>query len=234
MDRESLRPLVEAQYGESRITVLSEETINAELDAEIEGITDDSHFDEACCKRIAQRLLRMNGNVAKEAGTQINDWKKKHPTPQVPPKTPPKVEEEDDNPKLKAMRDEIEELKKSLKQKDQKEADDKIIADVRKKFDAKFKEAKIEVKNYFADQVFGRFTLPTLNEGEQHDTSKLAEQAEKDYFEELKKAGIKYEKPRKQQPGGDTTDKAALEKREAYKAKLRSRGKLPKVEDEKK
>lgn len=233
MDRESLRPLVEAQYGESRITVLSDETINAELDAELEGITDDSHFDEACCKRIAQRLLRMNGNVAKEAGTQINDWKKKHPTQTPPPKDPPKPTEEDD-PKYKAMQEQINELKNSLKQKDQKEADDKVIADVRKKFNEKFKEAKIEVKNYFADQVFGRFKLPSLSDGEQYDVSKLADQAESDYIEELKKAGIKYEKPRKQESGGDTTDKAALAKREAYKAKLRARGKLPKVEEEKK
>lgn len=232
MDRESLRPLVEAQFGESRITVLSEETINAELDAELEGITDDSHFDEACCKRIAQRLLRMNGNVAKEAGTQINDWKKKHPT-QTPPKPDTKPTEEDD-PKYKAMQDQINELKNSLKQKDQKEADDKVIAEVRKKFNEKFKEAKIEVKNYFADQVFGRFKLPSLNDGEQYDISKLANQAENDYVEELKKAGIKYEKPRKEQPGGKTEDQAALAKREAYKAKLRARGKLPKVEEEKK
>ena len=219
MDRESLRPLVEAQFGESRITVLSEETINAELDAELEGITDDSHFDEACCKRIAQRLLRMNGNVAKEAGTQINDWKKKHPT-QTPPKPDTKPNEEDD-PKYKAMQDQINELKNSLKQKDQKEADDKVIAEVRKKFNEKFKEAKIEVKNYFADQVFGRFKLPSLNEGEQYDISKLANQAENDYVEELKKAGIKYEKPRKEQPGGKTEDQAALAKREAYKANSR-------------
>ena len=212
--------------------MLSEETINAELDAELEGITDDSHFDEACCKRIAQRLLRMNGNVAKEAGTQINDWKKKHPT-QTPPKPDTKPNEEDD-PKYKAMQDQINELKNSLKQKDQKEADDKVIAEVRKKFNEKFKEAKIEVKNYFADQVFGRFKLPSLNEGEQYDISKLANQAENDYVEELKKAGIKYEKPRKEQPGGKTEDQAALAKREAYKAKLRARGKLPKVEEEKK
>ena len=233
MDRESLRPLVEAQYGESRITVLSEETINAELDDALSGITEDSQADEAFCKRIAQRLLRMNGNVAKEAGTQINDWKKKHPT-QTPPKPNQQQTTEDEDPKYKAMQDQIDELKNSLKQKDQKEADDKVIAEVRKKFNEKFKEAKIEVKNYFADQVFGRFKLPTLSEGEQYDLTKLAEQAENDYVEELKKAGLKFEKPRKQQPGGEGPDKAALDKREAYKAKLRARGKLPKVEDEKK
>ena len=230
MDRESLRPLVDAQLGESHLTVLSEETINAELDAELEGITDDSHFDEACCKRIAQRLLRMNGNVTKEAGNQINDWKKKHPTPKIQQKEPPK-EGEDDDPKLKAMQDEINELKNSLKQKNQKEADDKIIAEVRKKFEAKFKESKIDVNSYFADQVFGRFQLPALGEGEQHDTAELAKKAEASYFEELKKAGLKFEKPRKEQQGGGGTDKQALAKREAYKAKLRARGKLPKIED---
>lgn len=233
MDRESLRPLVEAQLGESHITVLSEETINAELDAELEGITDDSHFDDARCKRIAQRLLRMNGNVTKEAGNQINDWKRKHPLPKPDPKPDPEPDpKEGDDPKVKALEEEVKELKNSLKQKDQKEADDRVIAEVRKKFNAKFKESNIEVKNYFADQVFGKFRLPALEEGEQHDTAKLAEQAEKSYFEELKSAGISYEKPRKQQNGGGGADKAAIAKREAYKAKLRARGKLPKIQEE--
>jgi len=232
MDRESLRPLVEAQYGESRITVLSEETINAELDDALTGITDDAQADEAFCKRIAQRLLRMNGNVAKEAGTQINDWKKKHPQQQQQnQQQQQQQQQEEEDPKLKAMQEQIEELKNSLKQKDQKEADSTVIAEVRRKFDAKFKESKIEVRGYFANQVFGRLTLPTLSEGEKHDTDALAQQAEKDYFEELKQAGIKFDKPRKQQNGGEGIDKAALAKREEYKAKLRSRGKLPKEEE---
>lgn len=234
MDRESLRPLVEAQYGESRITVLSEETINAELDAELEGITDDSHFDEACCKRIAQRLLRMNGNVAKEAGTQISDWKKKHPVQQPPkPNQTPDHQDEDD-PKLKAMKDEIEELKKSLKEKDEKAANDAVIAQVRAKLTNTFKEGKITPNSYFVDRAISKIKLPQLEEGQTHDIAKLAKDAEEGYYNELKAAGIKFEKPHK----GNQTDEngptqEALAKREAFKKRMQARGKLPKPEETK-
>lgn len=233
MDRESLRPLVEAQYGESRITVLSEETINAELDAELEGVTDDSHFDEACCKRIAQRLLRMNGNVAKEAGNQITDWKKKHPQ-QQPPKPNQQQQQDDDNPELKAMKDEIAELKKSLKEKDEKAANDAVIVQVRNKLNETFKEGKITPNSYFVNAVIAKIKLPTLEEGQTHDIAKLAKDAEEAYYKELKDAGIKFERPRKGQAHRtDGPDKEALAKREAFKAKMRARGKLPKPEEKK-
>jgi len=234
MDRESLRPLVEAQYGESRITVLSEETINAELDAELEGITDDSHFDEACCKRIAQRLLRMNGNVAKEAGNQITDWKKKHPQQQPPKPNQQQQQQDDDNPELKAMKDEIAELKKSLKEKDEKAANDAVIAQVRNKLNETFKEGKITPNSYFVNATIAKIKLPTLEEGQTHDIAKLAKDAEEAYYQELKDAGIKFERPRKgQEHRTDGPDKEAIEKREAFKAKMRARGRLPKPEEKK-
>ena len=234
MDRESLRPLVEAQYGESRITVLSEETINAELDAELEGITDDSHFDEACCKRIAQRLLRMNGNVAKEAGNQITDWKKKHPQQQPPKPNQQQQQQDDDNSELKAMKDEIAELKKSLKEKDEKAANDAVIAQVRNKLNETFKEGKITPNSYFVNATIAKIKLPKLEEGQTHDIDKLAKDAEEAYYQELKDAGIKFERPRKgQEQRTDGPDKEALAKREAFKAKMRARGKLPKPEEKK-
>ena len=235
MDRESLRPLVEAQYGESRITVLSEETINAELDEALEGITEDSQADEAFCKRIANRLIRMNGNVAKEAGTQINDWKKKHPV-QTPPKPKPNEhqEEDEDDPKLKALKDEIDGLKKSLKEKDEKAANDAVIAQVRNKLNETFKEGKITPNSYFVNAVIAKIKLPTLEEGQTHDIAKLAKDAEEAYYQELKDAGIKFERPRKgQEQRTDGPDKEALAKREAFKAKMRARGKLPKPEEKK-
>jgi hypothetical protein len=236
MDRESLRPLVDAQYGESRITVLSEETINAELDAELEGITDDSHFDEACCKRIAQRLLRMNGNVAKEAGTQINDWKKKHPVQhqQQQQQQQQQSQEDDDDPKMKAMRDEIDALKKSLKEKDEKAANDAVIAQVRSKLVATFKEGKITPNTYFVNQVIAKIQLPKLEDGQQHDIAKLAKDAEESYYQELKDAGIKFDKPRKGgQQQQDGPDEEALAKREAFKKRMQARGKLPKPAEDK-
>ncbi len=236
MDRESLRPLVEAQYGESRITVLSEETINAELDDALTGITDDAQADEAFCKRIAQRLLRMNGNVAKEAGTQISDWKKKHPVQQTPKpnQTTTVHQEEDDDPKLKAMKDEIEELKKSLKEKDEKAANDAVIAQVRSKLADTFKEGKITPNSYFVNQAISKIKLPKLEEGQTHDIAKLAKQAEEGYYDELKAAGIKFEKPHKGSPTEENgPTKEALAKREAFKKQMQAKGKLPKPEETK-
>ena len=229
MDRESLRPLVEAQYGESRITVLSEETINAELDDALEGITDDAQVDDAFTKRIASRLLRMNGNVAKEAGTQITNWKQKHPIPQpkedVKPEPTPQPTED---PKLKAMEDEIAALKQSLKEKDEKEANDAAKSKVRAKFYEKYKELGITPKEYFVNQVFSKFQLPTLSEGESYDIDSLQKTFDANYTSELKAAGIDIEKPRKGTFGkSDKPDAAALKKREEFKARMRSKGKLP-------
>lgn len=236
MDRESLRPLVEAQYGESRITVLSDETINAELDDALTGITEDGQADEAFCKRIAQRLLRMNGNVAKEAGTQINDWKKKHPVQQQQQQQKPSGEasgtEDDTDPQLKAMQAQIEELKKSLKEKDEKAANDAVVAQVRSKLGEKFKEGGITPNSYFVNQVIGKMKLPTLEEGQTHDIAKLAKSAEEAYYQELKDAGIKFERPRKgQQNRTDGPDEEALAKREAFKKRMQAKGKLPKPKE---
>ena len=64
MDRESLRPLVETALGDTKLTVLSAESVNAELDDALVGITDDAQVDDAFAKRVADRLIRMNGNVS--------------------------------------------------------------------------------------------------------------------------------------------------------------------------
>jgi len=231
MDRESLRPLVEAQYGESRITVLSEETINAELDDALEGITEDSQADEAFCKRIAQRLLRMNGNVAKEAGTQITDWKKKHPQQTPPPPKPNGKEGDEDDPKYKALMAEVEGLKRSLKEKDEKAANDAVIAQVRNKLTSTFKDGGITPNSYFVNQVVAKIQLPKLEDGQTHDIAKLAKDAETAYYKELKDAGIKFERPRRgQQSRTDGPDEEALAKREAFKKRMQAKGKLPKPE----
>lgn len=246
MDRESLRPLVEAQLGESRLTVLSEETINAELDDALTGITDDAQVDDAYAKRIADRLKRMNGNVAKEAGNQIRDYKSRFSAggdggtgaAGGGGKTGKSEsagggggsEGSDEIAELKAQ---ISALQTSLNEKAAKEAASAVLAEVREKFVATFKEGGITAREYFVNQVFGKFKLPTLADGESYDIDALAKDAEERYFKELKSAGIKYEKPHKGGSGGgsDGPDKAALAKREEFKARMRSKGKLPEVKD---
>lgn len=97
-----------------------------------------------------------------------------------------------------------------------------------------FKEGKITPNSYFVNATIAKIKLPKLEEGQTHDIDKLAKDAEEAYYQELKDAGIKFERPRKgQEHRTDGPDKEALAKREAFKAKMRARGKLPKPEEKK-
>lgn len=231
MDRESLKPLVEAQLGESRLTVLSEETINAELDDALIGITDDAQVDDAYTKRIAERLKRMNGNVTKEAGFQINEYKKRSQQDKKPGKVTVDEPEGDDTV-LEQMRAQLETMQRRLDEKDAKAANDAVLADVRSRFTSNLKEGGLSVRDYFVNQVFSKFKLPELAEGESYDVDELAKDIESRYYKELKSAGIKFDKPHKGGSGSGAggADAVALARREAFKEQMRSKGKLPKSE----
>lgn len=212
MDRESLRPLVEAQFGESQLTVLSEETINAELDEALEGITEDSQVDDAFAKKLATRLLRLNGNVASDAGKQINDWKKKHPTTQ-PPKPNEKGGNDDENKsELQKLLERVEKMETAQKQKAEKDANDAIFADVEKGFRAKFKEAGLEVNNYIFRQTLRDLEIPETEEGQKVKVSDLVKTLEREYTKNLKEAGLDKRdtsKPRFGSSGGGKGESAA-------------------------
>ena len=216
MDRESLRPLVEAQFGESHLTVLSEETINAELDEALEGITDDAQVDDAFTKKLATRLLRLNGNVTSEAGRQITDWKKKHPTPKpgTPPATPPKGEEGGDGgeeTEMQKLLKRVEAMENAQKQKAVKEANDAIYADVKKGFEAKFKEAGIEINKYILKQTLRDLEIPETEEGEKVNVGDLVKTLERDYLRNMKEAGFDKKETSKPRFGsrGSTGESAA-------------------------
>lgn len=229
MDRESLRPLVEAALGETKLTVLSAESINAELDDALVGITDDAQVDDAFAKRVAGRLIRMNGNVAKDAGNQINDWKRRHPvqkTTEEATEEPVKV-----TPEMQALIDRIDALEKSSKAREVKAANDAVVANVREGLASLFKEGGITANPYFVDRAFAGFKLPELAEGEQYDINALIKSAESTYYSEMKKAGIDYAKPRRGNRGnGDGPDKEALDRRKAFIEKQRRSGRLPNKE----
>lgn len=214
MDRESLRPLVEAQFGESHLTVLSEETINAELDEALEGITDDAQVDDAFTQRIATRLLRLNGNVTSEAGRQINDWKKKHPAPK--PNTPPAKPNDDDGggeeTEMQKLLKRVEAMENAQRQKAEKDANDAIMTDVKKGFKAKFKDAKIEVNEYILRQTLRDLEIPETEEGEKVNIGDLVKTLERDYLKNMKEAGFGKEdtsKPRFGSRGGGGGESAA-------------------------
>lgn len=231
MDRESLRPLVESALGDTRLTVLSAESINAELDDALVGITDDNQVDDNFAKRVAARLVRMNGNVAKDAGSQINDWKKRHPI--QPQQSQPEEEQKPEvSPEMKALLDRIDALEKGNRIREAKAANDAVMADVRKNLTARFKDGGVTANPYFLDQAFAGFKLPELSEGESYDIDTLSKDVESRYFSEMKKAGIEYAKPRRGGGGnGSGPDQEALNKRAAFIEKQRKSGRLPQAKE---
>lgn len=231
MDRESLRPLVETALGNTKLTVLSAESFDAELDDALAGITDDAQVDDAFTKRIADRLIRMNGNIAKDAGAQINDWKKRHPL-QAEKKSDEEEKSTGLTPEMQALADRLDALEKSNKIREAKAANDAVVAQVKDGLATLFKEGGITANQYFVDRAFADFKLPELGEGEKYDINGLVKSAESAYFSELKKAGIEYAKPRKGGGGkGAGPDKEALDRRAAFMEKQRRSGRLPKKEE---
>lgn len=228
MDRESLRPLVETALGTTKLTVLSNESINAELDDALVGITDDAQVDDAFTKRLAERLIRMNGNVAKDAGVQINDWKKRHPV-QPPKKDDDEVVVEPSvSPELKALQERLAVLEERDKARTLQAANDAVVSKVRDGLGSLFKEGGITANPYFVDRAFSRFKLPVLSEGEEYDVTSLVKDVEELYYSELKSAGIDYAKPRRGNNGkGSGPDQAALSRRAAFIEKQRRSGRLP-------
>lgn len=213
MDRESLRPLVEAQFGESQLTVLSEETINAELDDALEGITDDSQVDDAFALKIANRLLRMNGNVTKDAGTQINEWKKKHPTKQTTTTTKKTTDgTEGEETEYEKLLKRVEAMEAAQKQKNEAAAKEAVISDVKKGFKAKFKEAGVSVNDYIFRQTLRDLEIPEAEEGQKVNVGDLVKTLEREYYKNLKEAGLGTEdtsKPRFGSRGGGQGERAA-------------------------
>lgn len=231
MDRESLRPLVDTALGTTKLTVLSAESINAELDDALVGITDDAQVDDVFVQRIANRLVRMNGNVAKEAGNQINDWKKRHPAPkQTPPKKEEEEEEHETSPEMKVLLDRIEKLEEGNRIREAKAANDAVVAQVKDALASKFKEGGITANSYFVERAFAGFKLPESEDGT-YDIDALSKDAESRYYAEMKKAGIEFAKPRRGNPGASGgPDKESLDRRAAFIEKQRRSGRLPKHE----
>lgn len=173
---------------------ISEETINAELDDELENIGDDEEANKKVYSRIARRLLRMDGNIHSNVSREVADYKKKAGG-KAPDKTTPKDGEkkdgDDETPAwAKALADRIDAIENSRKDSAAKAAKDAAEADVRKGLRAKFKEANIEVNEYIYKQTLRDLEIPETEEGGKVDTDALIAKMERAYYRNLKEAGL--------------------------------------------
>lgn len=198
MEREELRNRIDESLESSQTTLtLSDETINGELDDELEGVTDDAQVDDNFVSRIVKRLTRMDGNLHKDVSTQVNIWKKSHPSGKKPASTPKPKDgdgggegESEELKLLKNLSDRIEAIEGQRKAEAEKNAKNAIFEKVKADLKAKFEKAGVDVNKYVFRQTLRDMDIPETKDGDKADTDALVKDMEKSYYKNLKEAGF--------------------------------------------
>lgn len=199
MEREELLQEVQgviAADGKQLSRSISEETINAELDDELENIGDDAEANKKVYSRIAKRLLRIDGNIHSNVSREVKDYKDRlgKQNPKVNPKQNKSNEEnggDDDTPEwVKKLTERIEAIEKSRKDKEDAAAKNAVIEAVKKGLRDKFKEGNIDVNEYIYKQTIRDLEIPETDEGKNVDTDALVKKMETAYYKNLKEAGL--------------------------------------------
>lgn len=193
MEREELLQNVQNEIeadGKKLSPSISEETINAELDDELENIGEDEEANKKVYSRIAKRLLRMDGNIHSNVSREVADYKKKTKS-QHADKKDDKTEDNDEMPAwAKAFTDRLDAIEKSRQQSADKAAKDAAEEAVKNGLRAKFKNASVEVNEYIYKQTLRDLEIPETEEGQRIDTESLISQMERAYYRNLKAAGL--------------------------------------------
>lgn len=228
MEREELlqevQGVIEAD-GKQLSPSISEETINAELDDELENIGEDAEANKKVYSRIAKRLLRMDGNIHSNVSREVKDYKAKNPYRQVEKKEDKGGkgeggEESETLKLLKSLTERIEGIEKSRQDKADADAKNAAVEAIKKGLRAKFKEAKIEVNEYIYKQTLRDLEIPEAEEGKSIDTDGLINKMERSYYKNLKDAGLDKKetgKPRNGAGGGGSGSSSKLD--EMFKKK---------------
>jgi len=198
MEREELlqevQSVIEAD-GKQLSRSISEETINAELDDELENIGDDEEANKAVYSRIAKRLLRIDGNIHSNVSREVKEYKAKAAKPpksgEKTPKNGEGTEDDEEMPKwAKAITDRLDTIEKSRNDRAAAEAKNAAVDAVKKGLREVFKKANIEVNEYIYRQTLRDLEIPEQEEGTSVDTDALIKKMERSYYKNLKEAGL--------------------------------------------
>lgn len=201
---------------------ISEETINAELDDELENIGDDEEANRKVYSRIAKRLLRMDGNIHSNVSREVKEYKRKAGAPKPADK---EEEVEEETPKwAKALADRIDAIEKSRKDASDKEAKAAAEDAVKKGLRAKFKNAGTEVNEYIYRQTLRDLEIPETEEGAKVDTDELIGKMERAYFRNLKEAGLDKKDTQTPRYGGKGGNKGESSADRFFKRKASKEG----------
>lgn len=194
MDLEGLKPQIEAELGGTQLQ-LSDQTKNAFLeDALLEIGDDDSKVTPEFITRKANLLKSMNGQLHADVSTQVEEYKKNLPNKV---EEPSKGDEgkggeqgkkggEEEPQYVKDLKAKIEKFESDQKQRDSQAAKDAVRDSVKKAFEAKQKEAKLEVNKYILKNVIRDLNIPDENPN----ASVLTNTIEREYNKAMKESGL--------------------------------------------
>lgn len=193
MEREELLQQVTESIeadGKQLSPSISEESINGELDDALEDITEDEEHNKKVVTRLAKRLLRIDGNIHSNVSREVKAYKNAHPKQQD--ETKPKDGEKKEVPdeKYQALLDRLAAMEAAQKQREEQDAKDAIVGNVKKGLKAKFKSADLEINDYILKQTLRDMEIPDVEDGEKVDEDELIRKMERAYFKNLKEAGL--------------------------------------------
>lgn len=231
MDREELKTKINAALGSTKLT-LSERTINDFLDDALVGITDDAAINDDFVTRKANMLKSIDGNLHSDVSEQVKKYKEtvnpapvsEEPKKQETVEKPAEVHDDGGVAKeleaLKARLQSFEDARKKADEDAQRESEKKELKEA---FEARFKDAGVGVNGYVLRQTLRDFK----GSGSVDDKVKALEGK---YYENLKEAGFDFDGPRI--GGMGSNPNSVQSRRDALKNELRSRGMLPKQEQQ--
>ena len=218
MTREELLKAVNAKEDTAKLTSLSRQTIDEELDDLLEDYGEGEEPDDKAVEKLAKRLKRMAGNihagVSAEMKKNRDEAERKRREREAERKRNKKTGREGDggdegdgdegdggsDDKLAALEAKLAALTESLAARDKASKKAAALDAVKKGLKAKFEAADLEVNDFFLETALGKIVIP--DEGEA-DVQALVKEAEGIYTSDYKRAtGSSAVPGRGQQCGG--------------------------------
>ena len=192
MNKEELWKFVSEKLGSTKLSSLSQKTINEELDDVLEDLGDDEAANDKIITKLANRLKRMDGNVHKS----VSDEMKKNKEAEEERKRQEEEERQraerekggnksSEDSKYDELLAEVKALKEANAARDKKAAKDATIESIKEGLKEKFKGANLDVNPFFLKTALSRLEIPE----DGADVKALVDQVEVLYNEDTKAAG---------------------------------------------
>lgn len=216
MEKEKLLSELKAKIG---TTALSDRTIDEYASSVLSTITSDEQVNDSFWSVHTSILKSFEGNLNHVVATKVNEfkteWEKSHPQP-TPPKEPPTPPTDD---RYEALMKEVENLKKANEESLKKSAAESLRSQIL----SKGSDLNVSNKNLWKDCV----SNIQIEDGKSVDD--VVSAVKSDYEARLKSymgdSAIPYGGSQSPQR---VSKEQANAKREAFKERMRSQGKLPK------